>query len=308
LVLFGALRNKGGFFPENCASGSVVFFIETIEIQALLRKLHQFYQAIKPIMDTSKETNQNTRDERSFEERVFARFDALDARTKGLENAVKRKTMEKFKTLAETLQSIAIVCGAIIGGFWTWYTFEALQSSSKAEADIRQAEVGIRQAEAQIRQLDLETREQGVVDIAVNAGQISIRNDTGRYIKIDIQVKNVGNRNLVLELPEHALTIAKVQSNEGGQLRREWYRFSPVPSLHPANDPESNTFVKPLVRELVRAGQTIDYPCWFPLKEAGLYLITFVGKLKGEDESITQQAFGEVKPISVGEHTFIVVN
>ena len=298
MLLFGALRDKGGFFPNKYVSRSVAFFIETVEIQALLRKQHQFYQAIKPIMDMSKENNQSTQDERSFEERVFVRFDALDARTERLENAARRKTIEKYKTLAEIVQSVAIACGVFIGGLWTVFTFNALQSGYKAEAEIRQ--------------IELASREQGVINTSVNAGQVSIPNDTGRYIKIDIQVQNAGNRNLVLELPEHALTIAKVLLNEGGQLRRERYKFSPVPSLYPAkshlNETESNTFVKPLERELVRAGQTIDYPCWLRIEEAGLYLITFVGNLKGEDLSITQQALGEVKPISVGGHTFIVVN
>lgn len=246
------------------------------------------------------ETNQNAQDELSFEEKVFARFDALDARTQRLENPAKRKTIEKYKTLAETMQSLAIACGVLIGGLWTLYTFNVLGTSYKAET------------EAEIRQLDLATREQGVINIAVNAGQVSIANDTGRYIKIDIQVQNVGNRNLVLDFPEYALTIAKVQTNEGGQLRREWYKFSPIPSLYPAklhsNEPEPNTFVKPVAKELVRAGQTIDYPCWFRVEDAGLYLVTFVGRLTGEDLGITQQAFGEVRPISVGEHTFIVVN
>lgn len=249
-------------------------------------------------MDMGKKANQNAQDERSFEERVFARFDALDARTQRLENAPKRRTIEKLKTVAETWQSVAIARGVLIGGLWTLYTFDALRTGYKAEAEIRQ--------------LELATREQGVINIAVTAGQVSIPNDTGRYIKIDIQVMNIGNRNLVLEFPKYALTIAKVQPNEGGQLRREWYKFSPIPSLYPAkihsHEPGPNTFVEPVERELVRAGQTIDYPCWFRVEEAGLYLVTFVGNLKGEDLTVTQQAFGEVRPISVGEHIFIVVN
>jgi multidrug efflux pump subunit AcrA (membrane-fusion protein) len=258
-----------------------------------------------------KETNQNAQAERSFEERVFARFDSLDARTRRLENAAKSKAVGKFKTLAEILQSVALAGGVVIGGFWALYKFRALQASYKAEAEIRQAESQIRQADAQIRQLELATREQGVVNITVNAGQVSIPNDRGRYIKIDIQVQNAGNRNLMLEFPEYALTVAKVQPNEGGQLLRQWYKFSPIPSLYPAkvhsHDPGPNTFVEPVARELVRAGQTIDYPGWFRVEESGLYLITFVGSLKGEDLTVTQQAFGEVRPISVGEHTFIVV-
>jgi hypothetical protein len=249
-------------------------------------------------MGITKEANQNAQDKRSFEEKVFVRFDALDARTQRLENPARRKTIEKYKTLAETVQSLAIACGVLIGGFWTLFTFNALQTSYKAEAEIRQ--------------LELATREQGVVNIAVNAGQVSIANDAGRYIKIGIQVQNTGNRNLMLEFPEYALTIAKVQTNEGGQLRREWYKFSPIPSLYPAkihsHKLESNAFVEPVEKELVRAGQTIDYPCWFRVEEAGLYLVTFVGRLTGEDLGVTQQAFGEVRPISVGEHTFIVVN
>lgn len=150
------------------------------------------------------DTSRKMPDGHSFEDKVFARFDALDKHIKKLESAAKRSTFEKFKNIAAGVQSVIIALGVLIGGLWTYYTFGALRARYKAEAEIRQ--------------LELANRVQGVIDIEIKAEQVSSPNDTGRFIKIDIQAKNLGNRNLNLELPNHALTVAKVQPDGEGYL------------------------------------------------------------------------------------------
>jgi hypothetical protein len=56
----------------------------------------------------SEETTQNMPDGRSFEERVFARFDALDARLQTLENQAEQRALETKpiweRALAEILE------------------------------------------------------------------------------------------------------------------------------------------------------------------------------------------------------------
>lgn len=151
-----------------------------------------------------------------------------------------------------------------------------------------------------------------MIDIEINAEQVSIPNDAGRSIKIDVKVKNVGNRNLKLEFKKHALTVAKVRpDNEGHLLIIEWYKFSTVPYLYPdqldLRDRVSDFHVKPLETELMRAGQTVSFPCWFRAEEAGLYLIDFEGALTGDDLEISQQETGTVRPFNVSGQTFSVV-
>ena len=54
----------------------------------------------------SEESTQNMADERSFEERVFARFDALDARLQTLEAESERRAVETKPIWERALQEI----------------------------------------------------------------------------------------------------------------------------------------------------------------------------------------------------------
>jgi TnpA family transposase len=60
------------------------------------------------ISNMSEENTQNMLDSRSFEERVFARFDALDARLQKLESEAERRALETKpiweRALAEILE------------------------------------------------------------------------------------------------------------------------------------------------------------------------------------------------------------
>lgn len=247
-------------------------------------------------------TSQNTPENQSFEDKVFARFNELDERINELKSVSKPDKSEKYKNIAAAVQSGIIALGVLAGAGWTLYIFSALRTSYRADAEIRQ--------------IDLSNYRQGVVDIDIKAQQVPALDDTGRSIKIDVQVKNVGNRNLKLEFKEHALAIARVRPNgapNGGdqRLQMEWYQFSPVPYLYPhelkeRQHPPGN-MVKPLKEELMRAGQTVSFPCWFRVEAPGLYLIDFEGRLTGEDLKEAQQTFGVVRPINVSGQTFVVV-
>src|SRR5207248_4548977 len=54
----------------------------------------------------SEETTQNMADERSFEERIFARFDALDARLQTLEAESERRAVETQPIWERALREI----------------------------------------------------------------------------------------------------------------------------------------------------------------------------------------------------------
>jgi uncharacterized protein YhaN len=58
------------------------------------------------IFDMSEENTRNMADERSFEERVFARFDALDARLHTLEAESERRAVETKPIWERALQEI----------------------------------------------------------------------------------------------------------------------------------------------------------------------------------------------------------
>jgi hypothetical protein len=230
--------------------------------------------------------------------------------------AIKRerfKNHEKFKDIAAGIQSYAIVVGVLIGGLWALYTFISLRTKEKAAAELHQFE---------LRERDFEriNREQGVINIEIDAEQVSIPNDSGRNIKVNIQVKNLGNRNLKIDLGDRALAIARVQlevqpdeearlPTDKARLRIEGLTVSPIPYLNISKLNEPNGYVTAQSFELLRAGQTVSFPAWLRVEKEGLYLIDFEAALTGQDLEVTQKAFGDPGQATFHSNgqTFIVV-
>jgi hypothetical protein len=211
------------------------------------------------------------------------------------------KNHERFKNAAAGLQSYAVVLAVLIGGAWATYTFISLREQDIAHAQLHDYE--IKEHDYELRKLELErkNREQGVINVEVEAEQASIPNDPGRSIKITVQAKNLGNRNVKVKLPEYALTVARVRPEQDGRLRIEWRQNPPLPYLDASKLLPSDRYVKTVPSELLRAGQTVSFPAWCSVEEVGLYLIEFEAELTGEDLNLARQATGEE------EHTFHVV-
>ena len=88
------------------------------------------------------------------------------------------ESAERFKNVAAGVQSIAVTPAVIIGGVWTLYTFSALGTKARAEAELFQ---------------------QAVLAIKVEARQESLTVEQGRYIAAIVSIENKGNRNTFLD-------------------------------------------------------------------------------------------------------------
>lgn len=220
--------------------------------------------------------------------------------------AIKREIVtnhDRFKNVAAGLQSYAIVLGVLIGAAWALYTFFSLGARDKALAELNRLDFELRKDE--VERLN---REQVIINIEVKAEQVSIPNDRGRSIRINIQAKNSGSRNLILKLPEYAITVAKVRPEQDGRLMQEWVQHPPIPYLNASRLADSDGHVKSATSELLRFGQTVSYPSWLRVEEAGLYFIEFEAELTGEELKVAQQAVGdEDHPFHAVGQTFIVV-
>lgn len=216
------------------------------------------------------------------------------------------KDHEKFKNVAAGAQSLAIVLGVLIGGAWALYTFLALRTREKADAELHQFEL-------RKRELERVNREQGVINIEIKAEQVANPTDPGHSIKIDIEVKNSGNRNVKIEFPIHALTVTKVRSDDEGRLHREMVKHPIIPYLNAGNDrrsDKSDDLIHQTPPELLRAGQTMTYLSWCRVEAAGLYLIEFKAALTGEELHLTRLGLGvadENRPFNAVDQIFLVV-
>lgn len=216
------------------------------------------------------------------------------------------KNHEKFKNVAGGFQSYAVIVGILIGGVWARYTFVALKTREKADAELHQFEL-------RKRELERVNREQGVIDIEIKAEQVSALSGPGHSIKIDIKVKNSGNRNVKIEFPITALAVAKVRSDDEGQLHRERIMHPTIPYLNAGNErgsDRSDDRIQQTPPELLRAGQTMSYLSWCRVDSAGLYLIEFKAGLTGEELKLTRMGLGvedENRPFNAVGQTFLVV-
>ena len=108
-------------------------------------------------------------------------------------------TLERFKDYTAIAQNLLIAAAVVIGGLWTVYVFEALQTRKKAEQELFA---------------------QAILDVEVKAAQLDMDDRGGLYIAATATITNRGKRtgNIdVKELPPFRISkIAFADTPEGG--------------------------------------------------------------------------------------------
>lgn len=226
------------------------------------------------------------------------------------------KYHERFQHVAAGLQSYAIILAVLIGGAWALYTFISLRARDTARAELHQYEIKEHEFELRKREFERAGREQAVVNIEVKAVQATAPADTGRSIEINIQVKNIGNRNVRLEFPDYSMTVAEVRPDDKGHLHidRDKIKNPTIPYINasklPSRDLKSDDRIYQTLPELLRAGQTMTYLSWCHVEEPGLYLVEFAALLTGQELTTTRLGLNvteENQSFHAVGQTFIVV-
>ncbi|MFC1523592.1 hypothetical protein ACFL6N_02250 [Thermodesulfobacteriota bacterium] len=122
-------------------------------------------------------------------------FEWLGGRTKAEE-----MTLCDFENLAGGIQSIVIALGLLTGGLWALFRFQAFRETEKARAELNK--------------LKREIVERGVIKITLNPSVI--KSDTKKYIKLDMEVKNTGNRNELLDWNNGSIKLVRCKWKEDG--------------------------------------------------------------------------------------------
>jgi len=233
--------------------------------------------------------------------------------------AIKREILkyhERFQHVAAGLQSYAIILGVLVGACWAVYTFISLRERDTARAQLHQYQIQEHEFELRKSEFERVGREQAVANVEVKAAQVATPTDAGRAIEINIQLKNIGNRNVKFEFPDYSMTVAKVQPDDKGYLHidRDKIKNPTIPYINarklPSRDLKSDDRIYQTPPELLRAGQTMTYLSWCRVEEPGLYLIEFAARLTGQDLTATRLGLNvtdENEPFHVVGQTFIVV-
>jgi len=195
-----------------------------------------------------------------------------------------------FEALMGGVESGFVVAAIVVGGFWAWRKFEALVERDRAQAKLQktqreldQMQLDRRKTEAEIDKIQQTPRAQAVIEVSIDASQISIPGDPARYVSAVVEIINKGTRNTRLEFSDdrRPFEVSSVRIGAEGKMEFETVdRYgTPVATSKKEYSPSS----------VVRAGGTEKVPFVFRVASAGLYLLIFSVPVPKEEKEIASK-------------------
>lgn len=158
--------------------------------------------------------------------------------------------VDRFKSIAAGVQSIALSLAVVVGGIWTLYTFSAFEEIDRRQAELETVRRGL--------------VERGILDIGMTTRQEPGDAGGQRYLVVTVEITNRGNRSEALRWDAGGLLAARTGiASDGRQVQG-----SPVQARYArvGGEPESSTILP---------GQTRRFPFLLGLDAAGMYLLQF---------------------------------
>lgn len=196
---------------------------------------------------------------------------------------------ERFKNLASGIQSIIVAIAVVIGGLWTFITFNALQT-------IKSAMLGISEQEKALQQQVSIELEIGVRRIA------SLPNDNNYLLCAIVSIRNAGNKSTTVNLdPRGPLRVRQVIMN-GGDIPAVI-----TPEYHKLLSPGGG-FVGGVA---IRAQSSAKFPFVIPISKLGLYQISFDLNVPSSDVNadVTKSTMNDkIRDVHWGASAFYVIS
>ncbi|WP_148282298.1 hypothetical protein [Corallococcus coralloides] len=167
---------------------------------------------------------------------------------------------EKFKNVANGIQSLVFAVGAVVTAGWAIFTFTALGSQNKAAAEQLELEQRIRQEPMLQIELSMQQSPALVED---------------QLLRISAVLRNEGKRTLAIGLMDGPLTMVRVDVT-GGHMK---VLSSPLNMQNIKI--ESNGQLTSIEQRILRPGQSRTIPFAVRVSEPGDYLIQFSGAYAG---------------------------
>lgn len=165
---------------------------------------------------------------------------------------------ERFKNLASGIQSVAIVIGIAVGGIWALYTFKALGTANRAQAEINKTQ-------AEISEIERRNIEQPVLAIEVKGSALTSAPDKAKAIYVEAKFRNDGKRILNVEFTKPTLLVSRIDKD--GRPAG-----SPSSSTEPGVLNEQGT-LEEVGERVLRPNQSRNVPFVVPVSSPGLYLV-----------------------------------
>ncbi len=192
--------------------------------------------------------------------------------------------VEFFATLMGGIESILVSLAVLLGGIWGLVSFRALREIPFRRAQIAHLEAELRKTEEEIRQIELSNRKQAILAISIHATQVSLPDDTQRYISVVVSIENRGSRNTRLPTSRSPFVVRAVEVDDGDALT---FTQEQSYQVRRASDPRH-----PPPNIIVRAGGIERIPFFCAVSRTGLYLLTFhVSMTEREQEVAEREGF-----------------
>ncbi len=189
--------------------------------------------------------------------------------------------VEFFATLMSGIESILVSLAILLGGIWGLISFRSLRETAFRRAQIGHLDAELRKTEEEIRQIELSNRKQAVLAISIHTTQVSLPDDTQRYISVVVSIENLGSRNARLPTSRSPFTVRAVQVDDGDAL--SFTQEQPY-QVRRASDPRY-----PPPNIIVRAGGIERIPFFCKVGLPGLYLLTFHVSMTKEEQEVAEQ-------------------
>lgn len=160
-----------------------------------------------------------------------------------------------MKDISEIINNLSISLAAIVGGIWALWTFRQLRQKKLAELEERA--------------MLLEIKEQAVVDINLSAKQFMGENDTRRFIHIEVELTNKGNRNTHLYSEEPVIEVFEFDTTKG--------------ILDKFDNGKGFNYV-------LRVENKNTFPFLIEVKNSGFYKCRFKVKLSNDEKKVAKES------------------
>ena len=192
-------------------------------------------------------------------------------------------TFEEFRNLAQGIQAIFIIIGAIIASVWALYTFRSTQTVKKSSVELNKLNADIDKSRTELAKLKNEQDSTPMVSVELAPCLLGSIEENDLHIRLKIHLKNIGNTSESVDWTKSKIMAAIVESVVDAKLNLSSAIHGAIGQI------EINTkglFLWP--------GETSLDEFLIPISEHNIYVITTIIYVYGESKEVLADAMSDI--------------
>jgi uncharacterized protein YfcZ (UPF0381/DUF406 family) len=166
---------------------------------------------------------------------------------------------DKFNNVVSGIHLFILSVAIILGGIWTYYTFDILNQAGKAREELSEIQTRISNTESS--------------SIKIETKLVNIENGTA--LIIEVKIKNNGKEKLLFDLRNYPLKVHKMLIENDSATSTKVFKPNYYSSFVIDNGTESD---KRIPEQLILTGSEKILSYIVQLKEKGIYYVTFTAR------------------------------